>query len=283
MKKIINLFLFTIIMLSFSCQKQETIAYYTGATASVLIGTSNTGSTSISLKATDSTLTALTLNWTNPNYTYNYGISSVDVSYLIEIDTLGSNFTNPNRAQIGITKDLGSVMTEGFLNNQLSNVMGLATSVTHNIQIRVTATIKTTGTNTNPVVSNVISFTATPYAPPPVMQPPASHVLYIVGDATPGGWPPLSNNQSIEQFTTVSATDYVITIPLNGDGTFKFVEVVGQWAQQWGVQNTQTSGDPTTFSAKLFFNGNNCKAPLASGTYKIEVNFQTGVYTAVKQ
>ena len=68
--------------------------------------------------------------------------------------------------------------------------------------------------------------------------------------------PPLSNNQSIEQFTTVSATDYVITIPLNGDGTFKFVEVVGQWAQQWGVQNTQTSGDPTTFSAKLFFNGN---------------------------
>jgi hypothetical protein len=292
MKKIINLFLFTIIMLSFSCEKQETIAYYTGATASVLTGTSNTGSTSISLKASDSTLTALSLNWTNPNYTYNYGVSSVDVSYLIEIDTSGSNFTNPNRAQIGITKDLGSVMTEGFLNSQLSNVMGLATSVTHNIQIRVTATIKTTGTNTNPVVSNVISFTATPYAPPPIMQPPSTYAdnptgtLYIVGSAVSGGWgnPIASGSIPIQKFTKVSNTLYQITIPLIGDGEYKLIGVNdGSWTEQWSIKTEQASGDPTTLGYSLAFNAANCRAPLASATYLIVVNFQIGTVSLTKQ
>ena len=292
MKKIINFFFLTIIMFTLSCQKQETIAYYTGGTAPVLTGVSNSGGTVINLKASDSSTIALTLNWTNPNYMFNYGISSLDVSYLIEIDTVGSNFTNPQRAQIGISKDLTSSMTEAFLNNALTNVMGLATAMVHNIQIRVIATMKTTGTNTNPIISNVLSYTATPYAPPPVMAPPSSYAdnptgtLYIVGSAVNGGWgnPIASGSVASQKFTKISNTVYQLTASIIGDGEYKLIGVNdGSWTDQWSIKTEQASGDPTTLAYSLAFNAANCRAPLASGTYLIVVNFQLGTVSLIKQ
>ena len=292
MKKIINLFSLILILFTFSCTKQETVAYYTGGSAPVLTGKTNTGGAAISLKASDSTLTALTLNWTNPNYTYNYGVNSLDVNYLVEIDTLGSNFTNPQRAQIGISKDLTSLMTEAVLNNALTNVMGLATAVSHNIQIRVIATLKTTGTNTNPIISNVLSYTATPYAPPPVMAPPSTYAdnptgtLYIVGSAVNGGWgnPIATGSVASQKFTKVSNTLYQLTTPIIGDGEYKLIGVNdGSWTDQWSIKTEQASGDPTTLAYSLAFNAANCRAPLASGTYLIVVNFQLGTVSLTKQ
>lgn len=282
MKKIINLFSLILIFFTFSCTKQETVAYYTGGTAPVLTGKTNTGGAAISLKASDSTLTALTLNWTNPNYTYNYGVNSLDINYLVEIDTLGSNFTNPNRAQISISKDLGSVLTESLLNSKLTSVMGLDTSFSHNLQIRVTASVKTTGTSTNAIVSNVLSFTAKPYFPPPVVTPPTTGNLYLVGSATAGAW---SNPVPVpsQQFTKVSATLYTITIPLIGGQEYLFIPLNGDWGHKFACNKTTNAPNGDSGGVFGYDWSDNFPGPTVTGTYKITVNFQAGTFTVVKQ
>jgi hypothetical protein len=282
MKKIINLLLLAIIMLAFSCKKQETIAYYTGSTAPSLTGTANSGGTVLNLKAADSTLTALSLIWTNPNYMFNTGVNSLNVNYLIEIDTLGSNFSNPKRAQISLS-DTSAALTEALINNYLSNQMSLDTSVSHKLQVRVMASITTSGNGVDSVYSNVLSYTAKPYFPPPVITPPASGTLFIVGSAVPvSGWNnPITGASQIalQQFTKVSFTLYTLTIALIGGGEYKFVAINdGGWNPQYSAD------DPTAiYGGKFVVNGNNALAPPVSGTYKITVSFQTGTFTVVKQ
>ncbi len=285
MKKIINSFLLAVIVLAFSCKKQETIAYYTGATAPALAGTANSGSTALNLKAADSTLTALSLIWTNPNYMFNTGVNSLNVNYLIEIDTLGSNFSNPKRAQISLS-DTSAALTEGLINNYLSNQMGLDTSFSHKLQVRVMASITTSGNGVATVYSNVLSYTAKPFYPPPVITPPASGTLFIVGSAVPvSGWnnPIVGASQiALQQFTKVSNTLYTLTIALVGGGSYQFVPVNGSWNGQCGIP---VKNDPAEVNGGVFTSsgGNDILGPSVDGTYKITVYFQHGIFTFVKQ
>ena len=71
--------------------------YYEEGTAPVL--TANRTST-IPLSFATQDNEAIKLNWTNPDYKFTTGVSSQNVTYLIEIDTTGANFTNPNRQSI---------------------------------------------------------------------------------------------------------------------------------------------------------------------------------------
>ena len=289
MKQIIKFLLLAIIVLGISCTKQESTAYYTGGTAPVLTGTSNTGGASISLKASDSTLPALNLAWTNPNYMYNYGVSSIDVTYLIEIDTVGSNFTNPKRAQIPVPKELSSVLTESVVNASLTSVMGLDTSFAHNLQVRVVATQKTSGTGVNAIVSNILSFTAKPFYPPPVVTPPSTGTLYLVGGSGimgGGGWSNTNPFQAGYQFTKVSNTLYTLTVTLmGGDNTtdknqFLFLPLAGDWGHKYAC--TKTANQLTSGGSFGYDFSDNFPGP-GAGTYKITVNFQSGTYTVVQQ
>jgi starch-binding outer membrane protein SusE/F len=287
MKNFFKLIFCAVVVLT-SCKKEESVAYYEGGTDPVLTATSNSGSDVINLSVSDSSATALWLSWTNPNYMFNYGASSLSVNYLVEIDTTGSNFTNPKRAQISISQLTDTALTGGRINNYLANGMGLDTSFAHNLEVRVTAFINTSGNGVGTLLySNVKSFTAKPYFPPPAVTPPATGDLYIVGDATAGGW---NNNSSPapdgignQNFTQISPTEYKITIPLIADKEYKFVEVAGSWDTQWSTATEPNSGDPATLNYNLKFNGGNCRAPSASGTYLIDVNFQNGKVTLIKQ
>lgn len=281
MKKIINSFLLAVIVLAFSCKKQETIAYYTGATAPALAGTANSGSTALNLKAADSTLTALSLIWTNPNYMFNTGVNSLNVNYLIEIDTLGSNFSNPKRAQISLS-DTSAALTEGLINNYLSNQMGLDTSFSHKLQVRVMASITTSGNGVATVYSNVLSYTAKPFYPPPVITPPASGKLFITGSATADNWMASGAPELLSQkFTKISFTVYEITIALIGGQSYTFVPIYGDWGNKFSIA---TKNDPTEiYGGSFIVGGNDILAPPSNGTYKITVNFQSGTFTVVKQ
>src|ERR1035437_9479233 len=281
MKKIINSFLLAVIVLAFSCKKQETIADYTGATAPALAGTANSGSTALNLKAADSTLTALSLIWTNPNYMFNTGVNSLNVNYLIEIDTLGSNFSNPKRAQISLS-DTSAALTEGLINNYLSNQMGLDTSFSHKLQVRVMASITTSGNGVATVYSNVLSYTAKPFYPPPVITPPASGKLFITGSATADNWMASGAPELLSQkFTQISFTVYQITIALIGGQSYTFVPIYGDWGNKFSIA---TKNDPTEiYGGSFIVGGNDILAPPSNGTYKITVNFQSGTFTVVKQ
>lgn len=87
-----------------SCKKDENIDYYSGGSVPVLTA-SVVGTIPLS-NATQNNV-AVAFSWTNPNYAFTTGVSSQSVSYLMEIDTLGANFTSPLHLSISISPDLG--------------------------------------------------------------------------------------------------------------------------------------------------------------------------------
>ena len=137
MKKYLNKLLITaslgMIILT-SCQKQIAEVYYEGGTASVL--SANLKDT-ITLVAKDSSATAITFTYTNPNYIFSDGLSSQNVTYILQVDTLGSNFTNPAIQSITGDVSQSTSITVGFLNQLLATKLGLALNQNHNIQIRL--------------------------------------------------------------------------------------------------------------------------------------------------
>ena len=281
MKKVFKIVALSALILSgfVSCKKAENRVIFQGGTHPVL---TSSVSGNIPLNYADSNQEAVKLSWTNPNYQFNTGISSLDVSYTLEIDTTGSNFTNPKRAIISTGTNLAQTFLESDLNTYLFSQLKLQTGVSHNIETRITASLVG---GQEPIISNVLKFTATPYAIPPKVTPPASGNLFIVGSAVSYGWSNPLTDAPAQQFTQVSPTDYQLTIPIISDGEYKFISVNGLWDsdKQWSIATEQASGDPSTLSYNLKLNGGNCRAPLASGTYKIEVDFQSGKVTLTKQ
>ncbi len=270
-----------------SCKKDENMDYFTGGSVPTL---TSTVSGTIPLSTTTQTNVAVGFGWTNPNYKFTTGLSSQSVSYLLEIDTLGANFTNPNRVQTSISPDLGVTYLDAAFNTMLTNQLLLVTGIKHTIQVRITASLNSVA-NTK-LVSNVLQFTVTPWAPPPTVNPPSNYVdnptgtLYIVGSAVGGGWgnPIAAGSTASQKFTKLSNTSYTVTIPIIGDGEYKLIGVNdGSWTDQWSIKTEQASGDPTTLAFPFVYNGGNCRAPLASGTYLIQVNFQIGTITLTKQ
>ena len=272
-------FISAAIMLLGSCKKDQATEYYEGGTAPVLTASA---SDSIFLSSTTKSNTAVVFSWTNPNYMFASGGSSQNVSYLLEIDTLGANFTSPNKISYAISSDLGITFLDSALNSDLANRLLLAVDAPHTIQVRLTASIGTA--TVTKLVSNVLQFTVTPWSPPPAVNPPASGELYIVGSATLS-WDNPVDDPSVQQFTQVSPTEYQLVTPLIGDGEYKFISVNGSWDadKQWSIKTEQNSGDASTLSYALYPNGGNVRAPQQSGTYLIVVNFQTGNVTLTKQ
>jgi len=105
----------------YSCKKDENQVLFQGGTAPVL----SASTASISLGFITQTDRAVLLNWTNPDYNFNTGISSQDVSYTFEIDTVGANFTNPKKQQVTIANNLSFDLTQGQLNDYLLNQLEL--------------------------------------------------------------------------------------------------------------------------------------------------------------
>ncbi len=279
MKKILRLstlIFFASIILN-GCKKDETKVYYTGGTASVLSVT--LGADTLSYANADKTV--LTFNWTNPDYNFSTGVSSLDVTYKLEIDTVGSNFTSPGMKTISISKDLSYSFTSSALNDIMLNTLNLQAAMQHNLEFRVVSNLVN---NSALLISNSFQYLTMAYTIPPKVTPPASGTLYIVGAAV-GSWdnPIAETNVNNQQFTQISSTEYQITIPLVGDGEYKFIESNGSWDEQWSVKTEQPSGDPSTLGADLFFNGGNIRAPIDDGTYFIDVDFQKGKFTLTKK
>ncbi len=285
MKKISKIFIFSALILSgmSACKKEENRVIFQGGTAPVLTASIVD---SIPLSYTSQDNDGIQLLWTNPNYQFNTGISSLDVNYNIEIDTAGSNFTSPNTTKnpISVGTNLSKDFTQSAFNDYLLNQLQLKPALSHNIEIRVIASLVG---GEEQLLSNVLKFTVTPFAIPPKVTPPASGNLYIVGSAVAGGWNNPVTDPLTQKFmpTLGSTTDFQLTIPLIGDGEYKFISVNGLWDsdKQWSVKTEQASGDPSTLNYDLWPNGGNVRAPLQSGTYKIDVDFQRGKVTLIKQ
>ena len=280
MKYIFKLMLLSSLLatLLVACKKDEHKDYYIGGNPPVL--TASTTTPALSFANADKE--AFNLSWTNPTYRFTTGVSSQDVSYLVEIDTAGANFTNPQKQTISVSKDLTISLSVSQFNDYLLNQLVLKPGVSHNLELRVKSYLAA-GAAT--YISNVISMKVTPYAIPPKVAPPTTGKLYLVGSATPGGdahgW---DNPVPVpsQQFTQISSTLYEITIPLIGGKEYLFLPLNGDWGNKYAVADNTLPGlsDGGDFGFNL---AKNFPGPAASGTYKISVDFQRGKFTVTKQ
>ena len=263
-----------------ACEKDENKIFYEGGTAPTL---SANVTTTIPLSFVNKDAQAIKLDWTNPNYKFTTGLSSQDVFYKVEIDTtnaagtINPAFTYSGKQTIAISKDLSLSITQGQFNDYLLNQLQLTTGSVHYVQIRVIASLVN---NSASVMSNVLRYAVTPYAIPPKITPPASNKLFIVGNATPGGW----NNPvpvPTQEFTKMSATLYQInSIPLTGGNFYLLLPVNGDWGAKYGAIGGNGSNNPDGDDFRP--NGGDLIAPAASGNYKIVIDFQRGKYTLTK-
>ena len=263
-----------------SCEKEGNKIYFKSGKLPEL--TASTTAVNLQPPPADEAAEAISFNWTNPEYQFTTGISSHDVNYLLEIDTVGANFKSKSKFATTIAKELGKRYSVGEFNAILGNTMGLPFGRRYNLEARVTSTLGST--NAVPLVSKNVTFTATPYAPPPKVALPVTGNLYIVGNATPGGW----NNPvptPSQQFTRLSNTLYEITVPLGGAGTFYLLlPENGSWSSKYAVVDNQASGIANGGDFRFYTSGGqDIPAPAAAGNYKITVDFQKGLFTVVKQ
>jgi hypothetical protein len=275
MKNIVK-FLSAVTMVSLlllACKKQINEIKYLGGTPPVLTASSTAALVLLPANANNP---AITFSWTNPEYQFSTGISSQDVTYTLQIDTVGSNFKDINETTI--SKDLSIALTVSELNKKLLALNVIPGGVS-NIEVRIKSTL---ANGSVPLYSNVIKLTVTTYLDFAVIPPGTAPLytdgkLYLVGSATAGGW----NNPvplPTQQFTKIDPTHYTITITLAGGQEYLLLPVNGDWGTKYG--NSCGSNSCNAAAGDNFkMGGDNIKGPASGGTYTITVNFVSGKFT----
>lgn len=245
-----------------ACQKQ-TNTYYANGTTPVL--TSST--TTIAATPADSLSTALVLNWTNPNYAT---IASTE-KYTIQIDSAGRNFSK------AVNFVVTGVLTDTFTSKQINEValgFGFSYNVAYDMDVRV---VSSYANNNEQLPSNTLTINVTPYVIPPKVQPPISGELFLVGDATQGGW----NNPvpvPSQQFEQIDSVHYGGVFNLVGGKQYLILPVNGDWSNKYAVADNSVSGlsDGGKFGYNL---SDNFPGPANDGLYTIMVDFQQGTFS----
>jgi starch-binding outer membrane protein SusE/F len=259
-----------------SCKKVENKVIFEGGTVPQLTATTS----AVRLEAGEEANLAIRFNWTNPDYKFNTGVSSQNVVYKLEIDTVGSNFTNSKRYVATISSDLSKSFTVGELNGIFGNTIQLQLDPrrNYNLEARITASIG----GSVPLVSNKVTFTARPFPPPPKVPFPDAGTLWITGDAVASSWQnPLPSPFDVSQkFTRLNSTNYELTLNMPGGGNYKLIQAQGNWGTQYHMLagGTWQGGEFEKRDADPAFPG-----PPTSGSYKISVDFQLGTFKVVKQ
>ncbi|HSV09463.1 MAG TPA: SusE domain-containing protein, partial [Hanamia sp.] len=210
------------------------------------------------LQIANATANAISFNWNASPYGAN------TINYALQLDTAGGNFAHPQVIKYG--NALTSNITVNDLNTAAiaAGVMGGSTK---NVEFRIVSYV---GTDYSKVLgnSNTITINLTTYVAAPAN-------LYIVGDATPGGWANPVPTPS-QRFTKIDAVSFGIILNLTAGGSYLLLPVN---TNNWDVKYGGTSANGGTLLANNAVPGSNTPAPATSGLYKIVVNFQTNTYT----
>lgn len=266
MKYSFKIFSLLALVLGFAaCNKVDDLPFYNAGNKPVL-------SSSVAVVAAppaDSLKPVLTLSWTNPAH----ATDSANMKYVIEIDSTGRNFSKAvSRTVMGarsttyIAKELNAIML-GF---------GFAFNVAYDMDIRVTSSY---ANNNERIESNIIKVKMTPYKIPPKVAPPASGRLFLVGNATTGGW----NNPvpvPTQEFAKLDSVTYAGVFDLSAGGEYLVLPVNGDWTNKYSVADKTIAGlaGGGDFGYNL---PDNFPGPAIQGKYIITIDFQSG-RTSVK-
>jgi hypothetical protein len=262
----------TMVMLA-SCSKEEDREIFLGGKAPVL---SASVSGTIPLGFATENNAAVKFSWTNPDYDFASGVSSQDVNYTLEIDVSGKSFNSPNKKAVSISKELSVSYTQKEFNIILSDLQ-LKLNAPAAVDVRIIASL---GASATSLVSNVMKFNVTPFAPPPKVPVPTAGTLWIIGDAVASSWnnPLPSPFDATQKFTKVSETLYELVANFVGGGAYKLIQENGVWGTQYHMVEGNANGG--TFEKK---DADPAFVGPTAGKYKISVDFQTGKFTVTKQ
>ena len=264
MKHIYKLLFAIVLIVAFAaCKKVPDLPFYQNGQAVTL----SASTTTVAAVPADSTNPALTLSWTYPDY----ATDSSNMKYVIQIDSANGDFSKA--ASRTVLKSLSTTFTARDLNTILLNY-GYAFGVPYDMKIRVQSSY---ANNNDLLLSNIITVNMTPYKVPPKVIPPSTGHLYLVGNASAGGW----NNPvpaSSQEFTMIDSLTYEGTFYLNGGGQYLFLPLNGNWDHKFNVADASIPGleKGGDFGADL--GGANIPGPATTGTYKIFVDFQHGTF-----
>ena len=247
-----------------ACEKADELPSFADGTAPVL----STPSATIAPPVADSNKVSVILNWTDPKF----ASDPKTFKYVIEIDSAGRNFSR------AYTKTVIGKLTDSTIAKEFNNVMlawGFEFNRAYDVDVRVTASY---GNNNEQKRSNVLRLRATPYKIPPKVALPSTGRLFIVGNATNGGW----NNPvpvPSQELARYDETTFGGVFQLTGGNEYLILPVNGSWDNKYAIPSNLAPGSDV---AGTFFAstgpGDNFKAPGASGLYKITLDFQKGVY-----
>jgi starch-binding outer membrane protein SusE/F len=131
------------------------------------------------------------------------------------------------------------------------------------------------GPTTSGLYRIIVDFVKGTYTITPASPGDIPTALYIVGDATAGGWADPVPVPS-QQFTQVSSGEFKLTIPLLATGSYLFLPVNDN-------DYTIKYGGASATGGALLENGtvpnSNTPGPGVAGTYTIDVNFFSNTYS----
>ena len=243
------------ILLLNSCQKEDSMVIFEGHENDVTLAVNNSA---VELMKDQAASNALRFSWNNPNYTFNTGLSSHNVSYTLDLDT-NASFSSPVSASV--MSDLGHEFTNRELNNLLTT-LGLVPGVAQDVYARVRASL---GPEVSQVVSNTVSFNATTYSDISITY------LWVPGDYQ--GW----NHATSPLLWSTNGVNYegYVYVPGGGSREFKFSATNG-----WGGTNYGDGGGTisTAGDAPILKFPDNAEGQM----YLLKVNLNNLTYTATE-
>ena len=187
-----------------------------------------------------------------------YNTYGVNVTYLLEVSKKGAN----NFSTLGSVMNVKSFEATNKVLNDAVLKAGLEANVKGEVDVRVTATSKSTGGTINKV-SNIVTFKVTPYV--------AFKNMFLVGDATAAGWNTDNGNQAV--FRDAANPNKFYFVGKFGTSMFKLIETLGNntWQPQWGLKAglvaNSDGGDPEPFTTS------------SAGYYAFSMDISAKTYT----
>lgn len=251
----------------FTACKKEAMTVYTHGSATVL----SASTTTVAPVTADSNKNVISFLWTSPKY----ATDSATIKYLIQIDSSGRNFSKAN------SKTVIGLRTATYTAKELNSIvlaMGFKFNVAYDVDVRL---VSSYGNNNDQFQSNIVKIKVTPYVTPPKVMPPASKMLFIVGNATAGGWGnPVP--APAQQFTLIDSVTYQGTFFLNGGKSYLLLPDNGKWDNKYNIADASAPkiSEGGVFGANM--GSANIPAPAATGMYTIKVDFQNGTFAVTK-
>lgn len=252
---------FVVALTIMSCDKAKDLNVYNLGSAVTL--TSST--TTIAPAPADSNKVGVTFSWTNPKYAQDSSL----YKYVVQIDSAGRNFAK------AYTITVTGALTTSVIAKDMNAVAlgyGFNFNTAYNMDVRV---ISSYGNNNEQYKSNTVTLKYTPYKVPPKVALPTTGKLYLVGDASVGGWSNPVSTPS-QEFAQLDETTWGGVFNLTGGKNYLALPLNGDWGHKFAVADASAAAAAGDFGFDLPSNFN---GPATSGWYTIILNFQTGKYT----